>query len=118
MSNKCLNSRDLLSQAMSEKHGTTKEGNTSNRETCRSSCRTPDLVTPMAQGLTICICASKVISSLVMSLLIVLLTPFSSYFLNTCCLTDATDWNQINPLCNSTRWTVWPSGRSDPKHRL
>ena len=44
--------------------------------------------------------------------------PASSYFLITCCLTDATDWNQIEPLCNSALvWTVWPSGRSDPKHR-
>ena len=27
--------------------------------------------------------------------------PISSYFLITYCLTDATDWNQMNPLCTS-----------------
>ena len=52
--------------------------------------------------------------------------PVSSYSLitychtdATYCLTNATDWNQIKPLCNSALgWTVWPPGRSDPKHRL
>ena len=36
----------------------------------------------------------------------------------TYCLTDATDWNQTKPVCDSAlEWTVWPSGRSDSKHR-
>ena len=36
----------------------------------------------------------------------------------TCCLSYATDGNQIEPVCNSALvWTVWSSGRSDPKHR-
>ena len=34
------------------------------------------------------------------------------------CVTDATDWNQTKPVHDSALgWTVWPSGRSDPKHR-
>ena len=33
--------------------------------------------------------------------------------------TGASDWNQVKFLCNSDLvWTVWPSGRSDPEHRL
>ena len=42
--------------------------------------RTPDVITRLAQGLTICLCASKVISSLVMSLLNVPSTPFPPIF--------------------------------------
>ena len=41
-----------------------------------SHVRTPDVITRVAQGVTICLCASKVISSLVMSLLNVPPTPF------------------------------------------
>ena len=39
--------------------------------------RTPNVITRLAQGLTICLCASKVISSLVMSLLNVPSTPLT-----------------------------------------
>ena len=50
----------------------------------------------------------------------VLSTPFPPIFSpptcftdTTYCLTDATDWNQIKPLCNSARgWIVWSSVRS------
>ena len=88
--------------------------------------RTPDVITRLAQGLTICLCALK--SHFITGRVFVECSfdPVSSYFLVTYCLTDATycltnatDWNQIKPLCNSALgWTVWPSGRSDPKHRL
>ena len=78
------------------------------------------------KGLTICWCASKVIPSLVMSLLNVPLDPVSSYFLftcyitdDTCCLSYAVDWNQTKPVCSFARgWTAWPSGRSDPKTQV
>ena len=44
--------------------------------------------------------------------------PVSTYFLFTHYLTDASDWNQIKPLCSFARgWTAWPSGRSDAKHK-
>ena len=50
-------------------------------------------------------------------------TLFSSYLLFTCCLaaaidylTDATDWNQSEPLRSFARgWTAWPSGRPRPQ---
>ena len=43
----------------------------------------------------------------------------SSYFLFTNYVTDATDWNQIKPLCSFVRgWTASPSGRSDPKPQV
>ena len=70
-----------------------------------------------ASSLTMCLC---------MSLSNVPSTQFPFYFLvtcyltdDTCCLTCATDWNHTKPLYYSAQgWAVWPSGRSDPKHRL
>ena len=70
------------------------------------------------KGLTILCVSTKVISSSVMSLLNVPSTV-SSCFLTVYYHTDATDWNQTKPVCDSAlKWTVWPSGRSDSKHRL
>ena len=44
--------------------------------------------------------------------------PVSSYLLTACCHTDATGWNQTKPVRDSALgWTVWPSERSDSKHR-
>ena len=70
------------------------------------------------KGLTICSCfKSQFISGHVS--VEISLDPISSYFLINYCLTDATDWNQIILLCISVvGWTVWPTGRSDPRHRL
>ena len=45
--------------------------------------------------------------------------PVSSFLLITCCLTDANDWNQIKPVCDSALgWTVWPSGRCDSETQV
>ena len=68
----------------------------------------------------------KSFSPLVMSLLNVSSTQFPQIFSSLTAsltprtaFTDATDWNQSKHQCNSAQeWTVWPSGRSDPKHRL
>ena len=87
------------------------------------SVRTLHVITRVAQDI---LRASKVSLSSVMSLLNIPSTPFTPYFLFTCLFTDATDyltdaadWNQMKPLCKFARgWTAWPSGRSDPKHRL
>ena len=47
------------------------------------------------------------------------LRPHFLLFLTVCYHTDATNWNQTKPVCDSVLgWTVWPSGRSDSKHRL
>ena len=87
--------------------------------------RTPGVITRLAQGLDDLLVCRK--SHLIIGHVIVECSfdPVSSYFLISCCLTDATycltdatDWNQIKPLCNSALgWTVWPSGRFDPKHK-
>ena len=53
--------------------------------------RTWDGITHLAQGLTICLCASKIIPSLVMSLLNVPSTPFPPNFSSS---SNASDWNQ------------------------
>ena len=72
--------------------------------------RTPDVITRFGSNTLrfLCVCP-KVISPQVTSLLTVLSSPFL-FFLITYCLTDttycfidATDWNQIKPLCNSAR---------------
>ena len=61
----------------------------------------------------------KVISSLVMSFFECSFDLVSSCLLTVHNHTDATDWNQTEPVCDSALgWTVWPSGRSDSKHRL
>ena len=53
-----------------------------------------------------------------MSLFNVPSTPSSSCLLTVYYHTDATDWNQTLPVRDSALgWTVWPSGRSHPKHR-
>ena len=72
------------------------------------------------KGLTILCVSRKVTSSSAMSLLNVPSTlSVSSCLLTFYNHTDATDWNQITPLCYSAlEWTVWPSGRSDPKHSM
>ena len=72
--------------------------------------RTPDVITRLAQGQVVFVeCSFHAISS---CFLITYRLPDA-----TRCLTDATDWNQIKPLCSSALgWTVWPSSRSDPKH--
>ena len=88
--------------------------------------RTPDVSTHFAQGLDdsfVCFKNHSIIGHVFVECSF---DPVSSYFLITFCLTDTTfclsyaaDGNQIKPLCNSARgWTVWPSGRSDPKPRL
>ena len=62
------------------------------------SLRTPDVITHLAQGLTICLCASKSIPPLVMSLLFFITHCLTD---TTYCLSYATDGNQIKPVCNS-----------------
>ena len=91
-----------------------------------SHARMPDVITRLARGLDDLFVGHK--SHFIMGHVFVerSFDPDSSHFLitycltdATCCLTDATDWNQIKPLCNSDLvWTVWPTGRSDSKHRL
>ena len=87
--------------------------------------RTPDVITRLAQvldDLFVCLKSHFITGHVFVERS---LDPVSTYFLitycltdTTYCLTDATDWNQIKPLCNSAlEWTVWPSGRSDPKHK-
>ena len=45
--------------------------------------------------------------------------PVSSCLLTVNCHTDVTCCNQTKPVCDSILvWTVWPSGRSDSKHKL
>ena len=88
--------------------------------------RTPDVSTRLAQGLDdmfVCLKSHFIIGHVFVQCSF---DPVPAYFLliyclidATYCLTDATDRNQIKPLCNpALGWTVWPSGRSDPKHRL
>ena len=81
--------------------------------------RTPDVITRVGQGLDDLFVRLK--SHVIIGHVFVECSfdTVSSYFLIAYCLTDATDWNQIEPLCNSALgWKIWPSGRSDPKHRL
>ena len=88
--------------------------------------RTTDVITRLAQGLDdlfVCLKSHFILGHVCVECSF---DPVSSYFLITYCFTDtayclsyATDWNQVNPLCNSALvWTLWPSGRSDPEHRL
>ena len=80
-----------------------------------SHARTQDVLTRLAQGLDVLFVRLK--SHFIIGHFFVgcSLNPQFLYFLITHGLTDATDWNQIEPLCNSALgWTVWPSGRSDP----
>ena len=79
--------------------------------------RTPDVITRLAQGLDdlfVCLKSHSIIGHVLVGCSF---DPVSSFLIY--CFTDATDWNQIKLLCYSAPWwTVWPSGRSDPKHRL
>ena len=71
--------------------------------------RTPDVITRLAQGLDdlfVCLKSHSFIGHVFVECS---LDPVSSYFLITCCLSYATDRNQIKSLCNSAQmWTVWP----------
>ena len=73
------------------------------------SVRTSHVITRVAQDI---LRSSKVIMSSAMSLLDIPSIPFPPNLIFTSCLTDATDWNQTRG------WAAWPSGGSDPKHRL
>ena len=100
-------------------------GNCHERHAHFFSLRAPDVITHLAQGLDVLFVCLK--SHVLIGHVFVECSfdPVSSNFLITCfltdttyCFTDATDWNQIKPLCNSAlEWTVWPSGRSDLKHQ-
>ena len=73
----------------------------------------------LLKDLTICVCVSKSHFTTGHVNAECPFDPVSSYFLITYCLTDTTDWNQIKPLYDSARgWTVWSSGRFDPKHTI
>ena len=80
---------------------------------------TPHVIARLAQGPDDSLCLQK--SSHLWWCLSVECSfdPVSSCLLTVYCHTDATDWNQTKPESNSTLgWTIWPSGRSDSKHRL
>ena len=90
-----------------------------------SHARTPDVIIRLAQGSTICLCASKNHSIIGHVFVECSFDPVSSCFLITCCLTDATYCLSLTPLtgirlnpCATPLWgwTLWSSGRSDPKH--
>ena len=81
------------------------------------SLRTPHVITRLARGPDDSLCVWK--SHYIFGHIFVECSfdPDSSCLLTVHYLTDATDWNQTKPVCDSALgWTVWPSGRSDSKH--
>ena len=78
---------------------------------------TPDVIPRLGQGLDDLLVCFKVIY-LIRGLVFVECSfdPISSCLFITYCLTDATDWNQTKPVCDSAQGWIFLSGRSDSKH--
>ena len=105
---------------MDVRRGTTKKKTAANLPLYltngRATRRTPDVITRLAQGLDH-LCVSKSLFTTGHVIAKCSFDPVSYYFLTTYCLTsatycftDATDWNQMKPLCSSgvVRLAVWP----------